>query len=227
MGFVARFVPRAFSTILSALILKGPLFRYRNLWSLYRQWDSPTIKERDYIGGTLDSALSKSAWTPTGSLIFKPFKGFSIYGTYIEGLENAGVAGTDFGGLPVTNPGPAAPIVDTEYEVGAKAMVGKTLLTLAYFDITRAYAVYLLNPSATAYTFSGRSGAPAMKAMSNWSARSWKMTSLAVPSAISMVTPGWALRYCAIRPSRKLPGLAHGRRHGCGRVRPVRKRRPF
>jgi iron complex outermembrane receptor protein len=106
---------------------------------------------------SLSSAYNKSALTPAGSIIFKPTSWASTYATYVQGIEQGSAAGTSASGingtLPVANAGAIlAPIVDTEYEVGAKANVGASLLTLALFDISRASDVYVPNGTTT-YTF--------------------------------------------------------------------------
>ena len=74
--------------------------------------------------------------TPAVGLVIKPRDWLSFYGTYIEGLEEGGVAG------PTTvNAGEIlAPNTSEQFEVGVKAEIGKTLLTLGYFDIDRASA---------------------------------------------------------------------------------------
>ena len=74
--------------------------------------------------------------TPAFGLVIKPRESLSLYGTYIEGLEEGGVAG------PTTvNAGEVMPPNTSEqFELGIKAKLGGTLLTLAYFDIDRASA---------------------------------------------------------------------------------------
>ncbi len=74
--------------------------------------------------------------TPAVGLVIKPREWLSFYGTYIEGLEEGGVAG-----VAQVNAGEVLPPNTSEQlEVGVKAEVGKTLLTLGYFDIDRASA---------------------------------------------------------------------------------------
>jgi iron complex outermembrane receptor protein len=74
--------------------------------------------------------------TPAVGLVIKPREWLSIYGTYIEGLEEGGVAG-----VAQVNAGEILPPNTSEQiEVGVKAEVGGTLLTLGYFDIDRASA---------------------------------------------------------------------------------------
>ncbi len=71
----------------------------------------------------------------------------------MQGLENGGFASTTSNGVPVTNPGAAPPTVDREYEAGVKTQIGKALLTGAFFDVSKASNVLLLNPTGTSYTY--------------------------------------------------------------------------
>lgn len=71
--------------------------------------------------------------SPAIGLVVKPRDWLSLYGTYIEGLEEGGVAP-----LTAVNAGEVLPPGVTEQsELGVKAEFGDVLLTLAYFDIDR------------------------------------------------------------------------------------------
>lgn len=113
-----------------------------------------TIRTYNYSNGIPSTSYSQSKVTPSASLIYKPVPAVSTYVTYIEGLEAGGVAGLTSNGLPVTNPGEAAPTTDRQYEVGVKANIGSALLTVALFDINKASEVYAPNADDTAVTFS-------------------------------------------------------------------------
>lgn len=79
-----------------------------------------TIKSRSYsTAGVRTSGYSKSALTPTVSLIYKPVPALTAYASYMEGLE----AGTIVPNDPTlyTNPGEVMdPVISKQYEVGAK-----------------------------------------------------------------------------------------------------------
>lgn len=91
----------------------------------------------------------KSAWTPNYSIIYKPIKEVSLYGTYIESLErgefvgNLGSAidsaGVNHFNVPFRNAGQVfEPAVSKQYELGVKAIVNNSLLlTLAAFKIDK------------------------------------------------------------------------------------------
>ncbi|MDF0542312.1 TonB-dependent siderophore receptor [Sphingobium sp. H39-3-25] len=73
------------------------------------------------------------AWTPTGGIVFRPTSRTSLYFTYIEGLESAGVApdGT-------TNQGDILqPVLSKQIEAGGRIEVLGALASLAYFHIDR------------------------------------------------------------------------------------------
>jgi iron complex outermembrane recepter protein len=108
--------------------------------------------------GTTNTQYTTNKVTPTAALIFKPLPFISTYVTYIEHLEDGGIAATQATGingtLPVTNANQAQPaIVDKQIEVGIKADLAGLQPTLALFDIKRASNVYLPN-GTTSYTFS-------------------------------------------------------------------------
>lgn len=79
---------------------------------------------------------AESETSPNVSLIYKPQPWLTTYATYIEGLQAGGIAPS--GSL---NVGQAmAPLVSEQYEIGAKAELGDTLLTLALFNIDKPNA---------------------------------------------------------------------------------------
>ncbi|CAM3794765.1 Ferric anguibactin receptor [Pseudomonas reidholzensis] len=80
-----------------------------------------------------ETKYNKSKTSPNLSLIYKPTPWLTTYITYIEGLQAGGVAPSD-----ALNAGQAlAPQVSEQYEIGAKATFGETLVTLALFNIDK------------------------------------------------------------------------------------------
>jgi len=95
------------------------------------------------------SRYDESEWTPTYSLVLKPTTWVSVYGMYIEGLEQGSTAPGN-----AANAGEVlAPYVSEQKEVGVKAELGGALLTLALFDITKAYA--FLDPTDQRFKAAG------------------------------------------------------------------------
>jgi iron complex outermembrane recepter protein len=94
-------------------------------------------------------AYNKSRNSPSLSLVFKPLSWLSTYASYIEGLEMGGTA-------PDTTNNPREvqpPMVSRQKEIGAKATIGKLLLTGAAFNIEKAYE---FTNSDNVYTQDGR-----------------------------------------------------------------------
>ena len=75
--------------------------------------------------------------TPSASLIFKPVSRLSVYGSYLEALEESGTAP-----VGTVNEGTVlAPVLSKQKEIGVKAEVAQgVLLQAAYFDIKRPSA---------------------------------------------------------------------------------------
>lgn len=74
--------------------------------------------------------------TPAVGIVVKPRENLSLYATYIEGLEEGGVA--PVGTLNVGEV--LAPNTSEQYELGVKWQLDKLLLTVGYFDIDRVSA---------------------------------------------------------------------------------------
>ena len=96
-----------------------------------------------------ETKYNKTKTSPNISLIYKPVPWLTTYATYIEGLQAGGVAPSD-----AINAGQAlAPQISEQYEIGAKATVGETLFTLAFFNIDKPNNY---KNSAGLYTQDGR-----------------------------------------------------------------------
>lgn len=75
--------------------------------------------------------------TPSVSLMFKPVNGLSVYGSYLEALEESGTAPAGTANEGTVLP----PALSKQKEVGVKAEVAQgVLLQAAYFDIKRPSA---------------------------------------------------------------------------------------
>lgn len=112
-------------------------------------YDSDGQGEKDY---------DKSKITPTVSVIFKPAENLTTYTSYIEGLEQGGVAGDSFGQITdIVNEGELMePLVSTQIELGAKVTVGNMLLTTALFEIDKSLEYYkVLNPTQAEFVQDG------------------------------------------------------------------------
>jgi iron complex outermembrane recepter protein len=98
------------------------------------------------------SEYSNHGISPTGSIIFKPTAGSSVYVTY----ESSLLAG-DLAPAGTVNVGVALPPYRSkEYEVGYKAKFGKIDVAAALFDIRRPFAN--INPLDNTFEISGQQG---------------------------------------------------------------------
>jgi iron complex outermembrane recepter protein len=94
-----------------------------------------------YDSGSLTSAYDESAVTPVVGLVVKPRAGLSLFANRIEGLQQGPTAPVD---ATISNPGEVfAPTKSIQYELGAKARLGRLNSSIAAFRITRpsAFAV--------------------------------------------------------------------------------------
>lgn len=90
-------------------------------------------RETDYESVDRGVLYEADEGSPAFGLVVKPREWLSLYGTYIEGLEEGGIAP-----VSAANSGEILPPGVTEQlEVGAKAEFGDVLVTLAWFDIDR------------------------------------------------------------------------------------------
>ncbi|WP_319941186.1 TonB-dependent receptor [Sphingomonas glaciei] len=100
------------------------------------------VKGYDYYdGGSLTSEYNQSAVTPVVGLVVKPRDGLSLFANRIEGLQQGATAPVD---PTLSNPGEVfAPVKSVQYEIGAKARIGRLNGSIAAFRITRptAFAV--------------------------------------------------------------------------------------
>ncbi|HEY0340134.1 MAG TPA: TonB-dependent siderophore receptor, partial [Steroidobacteraceae bacterium] len=137
----------------------GDDIHFGEQWSALLGGNRATILASSYnaVNGALTSGYNQSKTTPSASLLFKPIPSVTTYATYIESFDQGQLV-TNGGGQIFTNNGAALPPFSSkQYELGAKAAVGGTLLTAALFQIDRAlqYAVNNNNGTFT-YVQSGR-----------------------------------------------------------------------
>lgn len=116
---------------------------------MYQAHNAAGLKTADY---------DKKEITPTASLIYKPMNNLTTYISYMEGLEQGGVAGRTFGALTVVNATEVMePLVSEQIEIGVKANVGDVLLTAALFSIDKPFEYYqALNATEARFVQDGR-----------------------------------------------------------------------
>ncbi|RMQ47417.1 TonB-dependent siderophore receptor [Pseudomonas cichorii] len=134
-------------------LLIGDIITFNEQWSTILGATHTNISAYNndfvYAATPLKTRYDKSKTSPSLSLIYKPVPWLTTYATYIEGLQSGGVAPSR-----ATNAGTAlAPQISEQYEIGAKATLGETLVTLALFNIDKPNAY---TNSARLYVQDGR-----------------------------------------------------------------------
>jgi len=102
------------------------------------QWQAMLgARSSRYQNVTPTSRYEADEVSPSASLMFKPMPGLSVYGSYLEALEESGTAPTG----TVNQGAVLPPALAKQKELGVKAEVAQgVLLQAAYFDIKRPSA---------------------------------------------------------------------------------------
>jgi iron complex outermembrane receptor protein len=106
-------------------------------------------KSLNSAGERADPDYDEGRLSPSVSVMFKPIETVTLYASYIEGLEQGGIApdtASNYGAI-------MKPMVSKQKEIGIKADIGNVLLTAALFDISKAYE---MTNDAGLYTQDGR-----------------------------------------------------------------------
>lgn len=121
-------------------LIVGDDVTFNAKWSALLGLSHTTIDATSFnTAGAVTSKYNNSATTPNVSLLYKVDPSLTLYATYIEALDQGTTAPTTAYGSPVVNAGQVfSPIVSTQYEIGAKKMVGQTFLTAALYKINKA-----------------------------------------------------------------------------------------
>ncbi|WP_323159009.1 TonB-dependent receptor [Pseudomonas viridiflava] len=121
--------------------LIGDVITFNEQWSTIlgvthtqiKTYANEFVYARAFGSAETETTYNESKTSPNISLVYKPVPWLTTYATYIEGLQSGGIAPSG-----TANAGQAfAPEVSEQYEIGAKATLGETLLTLALFNIEK------------------------------------------------------------------------------------------
>lgn len=98
-------------------------------WQIHLGGRYATIDQRSQdVFGEDTTQYEKTDFTPNAAIVFKPTSNLTTYISYVEGLENGGVAPQTNGGQPVTNAGEVQPpLVSEQWEVGVKGFFAQKL----------------------------------------------------------------------------------------------------
>jgi iron complex outermembrane receptor protein len=83
--------------------------------------------------GAETSSYDQSALTPSVALVFKPWQNVSVYGNWIQGLQEGSIVGPAFANAGEVFP----PFKSTQYEAGIKVDWGKFTTTASLFQISQ------------------------------------------------------------------------------------------
>jgi iron complex outermembrane receptor protein len=85
------------------------------------------------VSGAATSSYDQSAISPAVALVFKPWENVSVYGNFIQGLQQGSIVGPGF-----TNAGTIfPPFKSTQFEAGVKVDWGKLTTTASIFQISQ------------------------------------------------------------------------------------------
>jgi len=105
----------------------------------------------DTMTGAETSSYDAQAWTPAYTLVVKPWHNVSLYGNYIEGLQQGTTVGPDY-----ANWGEIfAPYRSKQYEAGIKVDWGTVTTTLSAFQIARPNIIVVPGAPLSTLTLSG------------------------------------------------------------------------
>jgi len=100
--------------------------------------------------GAVTSSYNAAATSPMFGLVVKPLQNVSIYGNYIQGLQEGATAP-----IGTVNAGQVfAPFVSQQYELGVKVDWGKLTTTLAAYQITQPSSFII--PVSNIFTVDGQ-----------------------------------------------------------------------
>lgn len=117
------------------------------------------VKGYSYFGGDLATSYDEDAVTPVVGIVVKPADGISLYANRIEALSQGEVAPTGvtypgIGSLPVSNAGEVfSPFKSVQYEVGAKAALGRFNASVALFQTQRPTGRGTLDPGNASVSY--------------------------------------------------------------------------
>jgi iron complex outermembrane receptor protein len=103
--------------------------------TLGEQWQIMAgVRGSDYTSRTTTTRYTADEVNPAFALMYKPARHISVYGSYLEGVEESGQAGSNRANAGELLP----PAVAKQKEIGIKAEVAQgVLVQAAYFDIKR------------------------------------------------------------------------------------------
>jgi len=96
-----------------------------------------TAQNYNTTTGQPTTGYDQSAISPAVALVFKPWDNVTIYGNWIQALQQGSIVGPQFANFGQVFP----PFVSTQYEAGLKVDWGKFTTTAALFQITQPFTL--------------------------------------------------------------------------------------
>jgi iron complex outermembrane receptor protein len=112
-------------------IILGDRVQFLKHWLATVGVNYAELQDKEWYAGDGFYYEGQHAFTPTFGLTYKPMSEISVYSSYIQQLKEGGTAPSTTVNANKILP----PSVNSQYEIGTKAELAKTLLTLALFRI--------------------------------------------------------------------------------------------
>ncbi len=143
--------PKASATSLASFALTDTLSAFDERVQLMLGARNQSIQNDNFTTtGALSSSYFASALSPAVGVIVKPWQNVSLYGNYIQALQQGPTAPTT-----AVNAGQIfAPTQSWQLEVGAKVDFGKWTATLGLFEITQPAGI--TNPATSVFSVDGQ-----------------------------------------------------------------------
>lgn len=143
--------PKASATSLASFALTDTLSAFDERVQLMLGARNQSIQNDNFTAtGALSSSYFASALSPAVGVIVKPWQNVSLYGNYIQALQQGPTAPTT-----AVNAGQIfAPTQSWQLEVGAKVDFGKWSATLGLFEITQPAGI--TNPATSVFSVDGQ-----------------------------------------------------------------------
>ncbi|MDH2433793.1 TonB-dependent siderophore receptor [Pokkaliibacter sp. MBI-7] len=113
----------------------GDQIEINDQWEVLAGLTHTTIDTQTFTRTASNPGYDKEETTPSISVLYKPVPWLTTYASYMEGVEagtTVSAAYTNYGEI-------TPPIVSEQYEVGVKAELGGSLVSLALFNIDKPY----------------------------------------------------------------------------------------
>jgi iron complex outermembrane receptor protein len=116
-------------------IMIGDAVRITDKWEVMFGVNHSKIIQKAFnmTTGAPTSSYEESALTPTMAVLFKPLPNITIYGSYIEGMEVGAVVPDGYENQGEILP----PLISEQFEIGAKALLGRLFLTAAIYQLDK------------------------------------------------------------------------------------------